>query len=86
MKRILITVASSVVFLTVTAVPALAEYAPGGVNTPPQVAPNVLQAPQGLAFTGGESVVPLVLAAIALLAIGVALVAFARRVRGAVTE
>jgi hypothetical protein len=86
-KKMLVTFTSSFVLLVLMAAPAFAEYAPGGVNTPPQVAPNVLEAPRSLAFTGSQVIVPLVLVAIALFGLGAALVAVSRRVRGtSVTE
>ena len=81
-KKILLTVTTSIVLLVLMAAPAFAGYGPDGVNTPPQVAPNVLEAPQGLGFTGSQVILPLVLAAVALFALGAALVAVSRRVRG----
>jgi hypothetical protein len=84
-KKILMLLGSAVTTLVMTAAPALAEYPPSGTNNPPKVLPTTLHAPQGLAFTGGQ-VVPLVIAAVTLFALGLAFFAFARRVRGGATS
>jgi len=85
MRRILIIAGSSLTMLVVGSATALA-YAPGGVHTPPtRVAGIVLRAPTsglGLAFTGGETIVPLALIAAAMLALGTAALVTARRLRG----
>ena len=81
MRRLLFVLCLAIGTLAASATSALAEYPPTGFHEP-LVAPNVVQAPAGTAFTG-SLVLPLVLAAVLLLAIGWALVAFARRLRNA---
>jgi hypothetical protein len=69
---------------------ALAGYSPGGVHTPPtRVAGVVLKAPTaglGLAFTGGETIVPLALIAAAMFALGAAALVVSRRLRSSTSR
>jgi hypothetical protein len=81
MRRSLTLLVASAAILVVGASTALADYPPKGVNTPPEVAPLVVKAPSGLAFTGGGTVLPLIAVAVVLVLAGAGLMALARRLR-----
>ena len=81
MRRSLTLLVASVAILIIGASTALADYPPKGVNTPPEVAPLVVKAPAGLAFTGSDTVLPLIAVAAVLVLAGAGLLALARRLR-----
>jgi hypothetical protein len=72
---------ASTLFVVLGAATALADYPPRGVHTKPEVAPLLVKAPSGLAFTGTESLLPLIAIAVALVLGGVGMIALARRLR-----
>jgi hypothetical protein len=78
MKRILLFVVSTVLLIVAPASAALGQAGYAPPPTGPQVAPQVIQAPRGLAFTGTEFGALILLAALALL-VGAGLYAFGRR-------
>jgi len=82
MKRILSTLILSATFLVLLALPAAADYPPAGTTQTPDVLNVTVHAAPGTAFTG-STVIPLVLVAIALLAVGTAVMYASRRVRAA---
>ena len=86
MKRSLIVLLASVALVVLAAGTAFADYPPRGVHTKPEVAPLLLKAPSGLAFTGSESILPLLAVVIALALGGLGMIALGRRLRTSSTD
>jgi hypothetical protein len=85
-KRSLIVLLASVALVVLAAGTAFADYPPKGVHTKPEVAPLLLKAPSGLAFTGSESVLPLLAVAVALALGGFGMMVLARRLKASSTD
>src|SRR4051794_22984717 len=80
MRRIAFMLTLAAMFLVALALPAAADYPPGGTTQTPEVLGKTVNAAPGTAFTG-STVIPLMVLGTVLLVLGTGLVFISRRVR-----
>jgi hypothetical protein len=80
MRRIAFMLTLAAMFLVAIALPAAADYPPGGTTQTPEVLGKTVNAAPGTAFTG-STVIPLMVLGTVLLVLGTGLVFISRRVR-----